>query len=49
MYPMVMETLKLDKMTKTARGKELRTMPLNKIMAFLPPEAMYQPCPDREL
>ena len=46
MYSMVLETLKLDKMTKTARVEELRTMDLDKIMAVPPPEVMYQPCAD---
>jgi hypothetical protein len=46
MYSMVLETLKLDKMTKSARVDELRTMPLDKIMAVPPPEVMYQPCAD---
>jgi len=43
---MVLETLKLHKMTKSARVGELRTMPLEKIMAVPPPEVMYQPCAD---
>jgi len=46
MYSMVLEKLKLDKMTKSARVDELRTMPLDKIMAVPPPEVMYQPCAD---
>jgi hypothetical protein len=46
MYSMVLETLKLDKTPKSARVEELRTMPLEKIMAVPPPEVMYQPCAD---
>ena len=46
MYSMVLETLKLDKMTKSSRVEELRTMPIDKIMAVPPPEVMYQPCAD---
>jgi len=43
---MVLETLSLDKMTKSERVEELRTMPLDKIIAVPPPEVMYQPCAD---
>jgi carboxylesterase type B len=46
MYLMVLKTLELDKMTKPARVEEMRTMPLEKIMAVPPPEVMYQPCAD---
>jgi hypothetical protein len=46
MYSMVLETLKLDKSPKSTRVEELRTMPLEKIMAVPPPEVMYQPCAD---
>jgi len=46
MYLMVLETLKLDKETKATRVDQLRTMPLDKIMAVPPPEVMYQPCAD---
>lgn len=46
MYNMVLQTLSLDKMTKSDRVEELRTMPLEKIMAVPPPEVMYQPCAD---
>lgn len=46
MYSMVLETLKLDKLTKSARVEELRTMPIDVIMAIPPPEVMYRPCAD---
>ena len=46
MYAMVLETLNLDKVSKSARAEELRTMPIDKIMAVPPPEVMYQPCAD---
>jgi len=46
MYSMVLETLKLDKTTRSARVDQLRTMPLEKIMDVPPPEVMYQPCAD---
>jgi hypothetical protein len=46
MYSMVLKTLKLDTKTKSARVEELRSMPLEKIMAVPPPEVMYQPCAD---
>jgi len=46
MYSMVLQHLKLDKTAKSARLEELKTMPLEKIMAVPPPEVMYQPCAD---
>lgn len=46
MYSMVLQYLKLDKTPKSARLEELKTMPLEKIMAVPPPEVMYQPCAD---
>jgi hypothetical protein len=49
MYSMVLQYLKLDKTPKSTRLQELKTMPLDKIMAVPPPEVMYQPCADGTL
>jgi len=46
MYSTFLETLKLDKMPKSVRVEELRTMLLNKIMTVTPREVIYQPCLD---
>ena len=46
MYSTFLETLKLDKMPKSVRVEELRTMLLNEIMTVAPREVMYQPCLD---
>jgi carboxylesterase type B len=46
MYGMALATLKLDNLTKSARVEQLKTIPLEKIMAVPPPEPMYQPCAD---
>jgi hypothetical protein len=45
-YSMCLETLKLDKLTKSERVEELRTMSLDKLVNCPPPESMYQPCVD---
>jgi len=45
-YGMVLKTLGLDRLSPAERVKELKTMPLEKIMAVPPPEPMFQPCAD---
>jgi hypothetical protein len=49
MYGMVLKTLSLDKLSPAERAKELKSMPLEKIMAVPPPEVMYQRCADGTL